>query len=173
MSLGQKMLCEVVSVLLHSPKIIFLDEPTIGLDVSVKSNILGLIKRMNKEQGVTVILTTHDVSDIKTLCERILVLDHGSIIFDNHINKMYKLIGNKTKTIKLKLASSIDTQSINLLQNQFSSNIFDLTVPCENQLNIAYDNEKIDINVILTKITSVTKFIDINIDEFDIEQITG
>ncbi len=95
LSLGQKMLCEIVAVLLYSPKLIFLDEPTIGLDISVKTKIRKIIKRMNREHDVTVILTTHDISDIEALCDRIVIIDHGTIIFDDSMYKMKQLVGNE------------------------------------------------------------------------------
>jgi len=80
LSLGQKMRCEIAVTFLHNPKIVYLDEPTIGLDVFVKENIRRFIKDINKEKKTTVILTTHDLKDIEDVCDRIILLDKGKII---------------------------------------------------------------------------------------------
>ena len=82
LSLGQKMRCEIAATFLHNPKIVYLDEPTIGLDVFVKENIRKFIKDINKEKKTTVILTTHDLKDIEDVCDRIILLDKGKIIYE-------------------------------------------------------------------------------------------
>ena len=80
MSLGQRTLSDILAAFLHNPKIVFLDEPTIGLDVSMKSKIRTLIKALNKERNTTVILTTHDMGDVDALCKRIVIIDHGKML---------------------------------------------------------------------------------------------
>lgn len=87
LSLGERMKCEFVMAMLHNPKIVFLDEPTIGLDVIAKDKIRQFIMKMNKK-GVTFILTTHDLGDIESLAQRVIVINHGEIVFDDSINKM-------------------------------------------------------------------------------------
>jgi len=89
LSLGQRMKCELIAALLHKPKVLFLDEPTIGLDVVAQKKIRDFIKKYNKEQKTTIILTSHYMDDIKELCERVIIIDHGSIIYDGDL---YKLI---------------------------------------------------------------------------------
>jgi len=86
LSLGQRIRCEVAASLLHEPEILFLDEPTIGLDVIVKQAIRELIIRRNKECGTTVFLTSHDPSDIENLCRRAVVIDHGNIVLDTTVD---------------------------------------------------------------------------------------
>ena len=88
LSLGQRIRCEIVAALIHEPKVLFLDEPTIGLDPVVKENIRVLIKRMNKEYKTTVVLTSHDVSDIETLCEKMIIIDKGSLIYDGTLEDL-------------------------------------------------------------------------------------
>jgi ABC-2 type transport system ATP-binding protein len=83
LSLGQRMRCEIVASLLHRPKVLFLDEPTIGLDVVAKEKIRQAIRNMNEEDGTTVFLTSHDAGDIEKLCRRVIVINHGRIIFDD------------------------------------------------------------------------------------------
>lgn len=82
LSLGQRMRCEIAACLLHKPQVLFLDEPTIGLDVVAKRKIRELIAHINKEEGVTVFLTSHDTGDIESLCKRVMVINHGEVILD-------------------------------------------------------------------------------------------
>ncbi|OLN21361.1 daunorubicin ABC transporter ATP-binding protein [Domibacillus antri] len=88
LSLGQRMRCELAAALLHNPPLLFLDEPTIGLDVLVKLKIRNFLKEMNEKYGTTVLLTTHDLSDIEALCERVIMLDEGQIIYDGKLAKL-------------------------------------------------------------------------------------
>lgn len=103
LSLGQRIRCEIVASLIHKPKILFLDEPTIGLDSVVKENIRTLIKKMNKEYGMTVFLTSHDVGDIEKLCKRIIIVNHGKIVLDDSMEKVkYHYLDKKIIEIKMK-----------------------------------------------------------------------
>lgn len=88
LSLGQRMRCELVAALLHNPSIVFLDEPTIGLDIVVKSEIRDFLKDMNREHGTTILLTTHDLQDIEALCSRVIMLDDGRIIYDGGLEDL-------------------------------------------------------------------------------------
>lgn len=103
LSLGERMRCEIVAALLHRPQVVFLDEPTIGLDVIVKQKIRELILEMNREEGTTLFLTSHDSGDIEQLCRRAIVINHGEIILDQRVSRMkrdyltYKTIGLRLK----------------------------------------------------------------------------
>lgn len=88
LSLGQRMRCELVASLLHNPSILFLDEPTIGLDIVVKTEIRDFLLQMNKEEGTTILLTTHDLQDIEALCSRVIMLDDGRIIYDGGLDEL-------------------------------------------------------------------------------------
>ena len=105
MSLGQRTLSDILAAFLHNPKIVFLDEPTIGLDVSMKAKIRELIKGLNKEKNTTVILTTHDMGDVDALCQRIIIIDHGSMIYDNDIEHLKHYFGSY-RTLKLNLVGT-------------------------------------------------------------------
>ena len=105
MSLGQRTLSDILAAFLHNPKIVFLDEPTIGLDVSMKARIRELIKGLNKEKNTTVILTTHDMGDVDALCQRIIIIDHGSMIYDNDIEHLKHYFGSY-RTLKLNMIDS-------------------------------------------------------------------
>lgn len=107
LSLGQRMRCEIAASLLHSPEIIFLDEPTIGLDPVAKASIRDLIRRANKEDGVTVFLTSHDAGDIEQLCRRVVIINHGEIILDDAVGALRRDF-MKRREIDLKLGSPFD-----------------------------------------------------------------
>ncbi|MBU0581476.1 MAG: ATP-binding cassette domain-containing protein [Candidatus Margulisbacteria bacterium] len=94
LSLGEKMRCELIASLLHNPPLLFLDEPTIGLDIIAKIKIRGFIKEWNRKSGSTVILTTHDLSDIQDICKRVIIIDEGNILFDTEIDSVIKRFSN-------------------------------------------------------------------------------
>ncbi|HLO02309.1 MAG TPA: ATP-binding cassette domain-containing protein [Symbiobacteriaceae bacterium] len=88
LSLGQRMRCELAAALLHRPAMLFLDEPTIGLDVSVKLRIRAFLQEVNRRYGTTILLTTHDISDIEALCRRVVMLDRGQIVYDGLLSDL-------------------------------------------------------------------------------------
>jgi len=102
LSLGERMRCEIAASLLHRPRILFLDEPTIGLDVVVKQRIRDLILELNQQEGVTIFLTSHDAGDVEVLCKRAMVINHGEVIYDGRVSTL-KRDYIRTKTISLKL----------------------------------------------------------------------
>ncbi|MED1918039.1 ATP-binding cassette domain-containing protein [Bacillus thuringiensis] len=97
LSLGQRMRCEVAASLIHKPRLLFLDEPTVGLDVLVKQKIREFLRNLNETENMTILLTTHDVSDIEALCKRVLVMDKGKLIFDGLLNDLKEKWGNGTE----------------------------------------------------------------------------
>lgn len=106
MSLGQRTLSDILAAFLHNPKIVFLDEPTIGLDVSMKAKIRELIKELNRQKKTTVILTTHDMGDVDALCERIVIIDHGKMIYDNDMEHLKTYFGSY-RTLKVRLPGDV------------------------------------------------------------------
>lgn len=88
LSLGQRMRCDLAAALLHSPRILYLDEPTIGLDIIAKDHVRRFLRKINRERGVTIILTTHDMDDIETLCGRIMILDRGKLVYDGAMERL-------------------------------------------------------------------------------------
>lgn len=102
MSLGQKMRAELAATLIHEPKVVYLDEPTIGLDLIVKERIREFIREQNRKNGTTVILTTHDLGDIEELCKRVIIIDKGLVIFDGPIELIKRRFG-KYRTITFEL----------------------------------------------------------------------
>ena len=110
MSLGQRTHSDILAAFLHDPKIVFLDEPTIGLDVSMKSKIRELIHALNKEKNTTVILTTHDMGDVDALCRRIVIIDKGKMLYDNDIDHLKGFFG-AYRTLKVRPSGDIKKQA--------------------------------------------------------------
>jgi ABC-2 type transport system ATP-binding protein len=120
LSLGERMRCEIVAALLHSPRVLFLDEPTIGLDVVAKAKIRDLIRELNREEQVTIFLTSHDAGDIEQLCSRAVVINHGQIILDDTVPNMKRQY-LQMKTINLKLrteAKDIDLPGVTVVKRK-------------------------------------------------------
>ena len=117
--MGQRIRCEIVASLIHEPKILFLDEPTIGLDPVVKESIRKLIKKMNKEYNTTVFLTSHDVSDIEKLCKRVVIINNGKIVLDDSMtNLKYHYLNRKIVEVKSKEKISLkDEEGITVLKD--------------------------------------------------------
>ena len=95
LSLGQRMRADLCAAMLHNPKLVFLDEPTIGLDVVAKQRIREFIQTINRERQTTILLTTHDLSDVAKLCERVLIIDHGKILFDGQLQSLLDEFGGR------------------------------------------------------------------------------
>ncbi|MEM8531357.1 MAG: ATP-binding cassette domain-containing protein [Chloroflexota bacterium] len=111
LSLGQRMRADLAAALLHEPSILFLDEPTIGLDVVAKEHIRQFLSHINREQGVTVLLTTHDLADIAYLCPRVILIDHGQVIYDGALATLRERFG-RWRTLVVDLAPDDDAQAV-------------------------------------------------------------
>src|SRR5918996_3541401 len=106
LSLGQRMRCELAACMLHEPEVLFLDEPTIGLDLLAKQRFRDLLVRLNEERGATIFLTSHDVADVEVVAERAIVVNHGSVIYDTEVAAMRRTL-LATKLIEVGLARPI------------------------------------------------------------------
>jgi ABC-2 type transport system ATP-binding protein len=95
LSLGQRMRGDLAAALLHDPEVLFLDEPTIGLDVVAKHRIRHFLQQLNRERGVTVLLTTHDMTDVERLCSRLLIIDHGRLLYDGSLDQIRDQLGDE------------------------------------------------------------------------------
>ena len=147
LSLGQRMRADLCAALLHSPDIIYLDEPTIGLDVVVKKAIREFIKEINKTLGTTVILTTHDMADIEKLCSRVIVIDHGNIIYDDNLDYLRNKFGNE-EILSVEFDEIIDNNDL-LSQKGISEVNYN-----ENKLIIKYDKKLINSSKVLGHLMS-------------------
>ena len=111
LSLGERMKCELAAALLHRPKVLFLDEQTIGLDVNMQVRIREFIAAYNQRFGATVILTSHYMADVTALCERVIVIDHGKIVFDGNLSRLVERSAPR-KIIRIELASPVDDERL-------------------------------------------------------------
>jgi ABC-2 type transport system ATP-binding protein len=111
LSLGERMRCELTAALLHDPALIFLDEPTIGMDLLAKDAVRGFVKRVNRERGVTVLLTTHDLDDVEHLCRRVTVINHGRVVFDHTLDELRRMYVRET-FVALRFTRSIEDHEL-------------------------------------------------------------
>lgn len=120
LSLGQRIKCELVASLIHNPEILFLDEPTIGLDPVVKESIRFLIKKMNKECNTTIFLTSHDIGDIEKLCKRVIIINKGKMVLDDSMeNLKYHYLNKKIIEVKMKDKVNLDNfPGVDVLKNK-------------------------------------------------------
>ncbi len=165
LSLGQRMRADIAASLLHNPKVLFLDEPTIGLDVSVKDNIRRAITQINQEEETTILLTTHDLSDIEQLCDRIIMIDKGQEIFDGTVTQLKQSFG-KMKSLSFELKPGQEQ-----VVSQFMG-LPDITVERhELSLNIQYDSSRYQTADIIQKTMADFAVRDLKMTDVDIEDI--
>ena len=165
LSLGQRMRADLAASLLHNPKILFLDEPTIGLDVLVKEKIRNAILMMNKKYNTTVILTTHDMSDIEMLCNRIIMIEKGNIIYDGSLKDITNKFGD-LRTLNIQF----DTTSINL--DELKTFNDQVNYEFENGTLIAkFDAAKVSLDKVINEILKKFTIKDMKIKELTIEDI--
>lgn len=168
LSLGQRMRADLAAALVHNPKIIYLDEPTIGLDVVVKENVRRAIKEINKEYGTTIILTTHDLSDIEELCNRIIIIDNGVKIYDGGLKEIKEKYGYMT-TIELQVKQSVNeinfNEELNLKEEDLNYSFED------GKLSVSFNKNEIASTEIIQFIMKKFSVVDFSIKETSIEDI--
>ena len=164
LSLGQRMRADLAAAWLHNPRILFLDEPTIGLDVLVKEKIRQAIKIMNQKYNTTVILTTHDMKDIENLCSRVIIIETGEIIYDGSLLNIKNKFGD-IRTVSVSLNEDVDILSLNNFDG-----LVDYTKN-ESSLDIKFDANKIEIDNVINYIFSSLKVNDLKIKEISIEDV--
>ncbi|HER9357278.1 TPA: ATP-binding cassette domain-containing protein [Streptococcus pyogenes] len=165
LSLGQRMRADIAASLLHNPKVLFLDEPTIGLDVSVKDNIRRAITQINQEEETTILLTTHDLSDIEQLCDRIIMIDKGQEIFDGTVTQLKQSFG-KMKSLSFELRPGQEQ-----VVSQFMG-LPNITVERhELSLDIQYDSSRYQTADIIQKTMADFAVRDLKMTDVDIEDI--
>lgn len=146
MSLGQRTLSDILAAFLHNPGVVFLDEPTIGLDVSMKSKIRELIKALNHEKNTTVILTTHDMGDVDALCKRIVIIDKGVMLYDNSIENLKSFFG-AYRTMRLRFTKDAEHLTEEALKEQANLLASELKekYPDVPSLSVSVDDDWIDV----------------------------
>jgi len=161
LSLGQKMRCELAAAFLHHPKIVYLDEPTIGLDVAVKERIRDFIRKMNEEKDITVMLTTHDIGDIEDLCERIVVLDAGKKIYDGSLDKLVNRFSSRRLVMQINRPEEFDLEVDGVKEIKTT----------EEGLEVVFDREVISASDLMRIILEDYDVQDFQIREPDIEEV--
>jgi len=164
LSLGQRMRADLAASWIHNPEILFLDEPTIGLDVLVKQRIRDAIKLMNEKYHTTVILTTHDMTDIESLCSRVILIDKGNIIYDGPIENIKHKFGD-IRTVEIKSKEELVVEELNTFDNLLTYKLN------EGSLSITFDNDKIKLETIVNYAFQELAAVDMKISEISIEDI--
>jgi ABC-2 type transport system ATP-binding protein len=168
MSLGQKMRAELAATLIHSPKVVYLDEPTIGLDVLVKERIRGFLKAQNKHHGTTVLLTTHDLGDIEELCSRVLIIDSGKLIYDGALETIKQRFGTH-RTMKFELAGvGVGAQRAAPLRLMDGAEI---TNQEGSSLELRFDRVKCSASQVASSVMGQLEVLDFSIGEPDLTSI--
>lgn len=162
LSLGQRMRCEMIAALIHSPELVFLDEPTIGIDVLAKERILNFISTLNRDFGTTVILTTHDIADMGKIAEHIIIVDKGSVAYDGSKDKLLQF--NRFDRVTFVFATPPDREKI---ETKYPSCWF------ENECKVVFtnDNSVMSTSDFITQIMSNYKILDISLSKTDIETV--
>lgn len=160
LSLGQRMRADLCAALLHNPTLLFLDEPTIGLDVVAKERIRQFITHINRERGTTVLLTTHDLSDVEKLCERVMIIDQGRLLFDGALSHLRNRFGGKRKLI------------VDFAEDYPDVQIPDVEVVHQEGTRVTYhfDRERISASELIGQVSFHFRIRDLQVQEPDIEE---
>ena len=160
LSLGQRMRCEIAASLLHEPEILFLDEPTIGLDAISKQQVRDFIKRINKEKKTTIILTTHDMSDIDALAKRIILIGKGQVLYDGSLQKLKNNYANK-RYISVKTKDSLNIRNKGIIKKE----------KVKDGYNFCIDSKTINISDFLSIISKKVQIEDVEIDNENLDNM--
>lgn len=169
LSLGQRMRADLGAALLHNPKVLYLDEPTIGLDIVVKDNIRKAIRQINEQYNTTVILTTHDIGDIEELCSRIIIIDEGHKIYDGtlqHLRDTY----NTHRVIRMGVQQELRSRLWEALGVEAEACISDYDAQ-RKTLEVRFDKSKLTAPQILSAVMKETEVSDVQIAETELAQI--
>jgi len=163
LSLGQRMRCDLAAALLHSPRILYLDEPTIGLDIIAKDQMRKFLKRINEERGTTIILTTHDMDDIEALCGRIMILDEGKLVYDGSTDRLKRDYARE-KVLEVEFhdgdtGALADIEAVKVIRTEANKKWF------------SFDQDKARIQDVITQVMSGRRVKDISIHEQKVEDI--
>ena len=168
LSLGQRMRADLAAAFIHNPKVIYLDEPTIGLDVVVKDNVRKAIKKMNEDFGTTIILTTHDLNDIEELCSRIIIIDSGKLIYDGGLKEIKEKYGYITN-IEVQMKQAINLDEIEFIKELDKENI-KLNAK-ENKIMITFNKNNVSTTDIIGRLMAKFDVVDFSVNETSVEEI--
>ena len=174
MSLGQRMLCDIAASFLHDPDVIFLDEPTIGLDVEIRSKVRNIIKELNHMKKATVLLSSHDVGDIESLAQRIILIDKGKLLYDGSTEKFNNIFGTY-RMLRLDV-HELDSSNVEMLKKKTMERVgnaagVEIGEVAKGWLGISFDQERIPLLELLTPILSEFRIKDIKVEEIEMEEV--
>ncbi|MBQ2745360.1 MAG: ATP-binding cassette domain-containing protein [Lachnospiraceae bacterium] len=170
LSLGQRMRADIVAALLHSPKIVFFDEPTIGVDVVGKEKIRSFIKKLNAEDKVSMIFTTHDMQDIEKTCNRLIIIDKGSKVYDGSIQNIKEKYGT-TRQVEVEFDRNYDISPMKDIMKNVD--IKELNEACGRKKQFIFENTEVQIDELMNYLLQNYGVKDINVSEPEIERIIG
>jgi ABC-2 type transport system ATP-binding protein len=166
LSLGERMRCDLAAALLHNPPLLFLDEPTIGLDVVAKHHIREFLREINREFQTTVLLTTHGMDDIEELCRRILIIDHGKVLFDGELRELKQRL-LRTKQIKFVVKDREVGESL----SRFAVDGVELEPVDELTYRFRFDRTKVSAADLIRQILASVEVRDLLIEDEPIEEV--
>lgn len=161
LSLGQRMRADIAAALLHSPDLVFFDEPTIGLDVLAKEKIREFVRYMNKEKHVTMVFTTHDMKDIEATCDRMILIDHGKLLYDGSVEGMISKYGKERKLI-------VEFENSTVIEPISNVLIEDLE---NNKKSFSFNSDKVSIKNLISELTSKYSLKDFTVHDMEIEDV--
>ena len=165
LSLGQRMICEVAAVTLHRPRVIFFDEPTIGLDIVVKKKVRRMIRTLNEKYGTTIFITSHDISDIEKLCTRIILINHGKKMLDSKLEDIKNGFLTKKK-IEVSYEEQIHEENAGeLLKDE------NVQVSFGEKVIVEFDESNIQIGTVIEKLMKLGKVQDLSISNTSLENV--
>ncbi len=171
LSLGQRMRADLGASLLHNPKVLYLDEPTIGLDLVVKDKIREAIKEINQKYNTTVILTTHDIGDIEELCNRIIIIDEGKKIYDGGLDNLKAVYGGKKKvSMAVKHTERVREIDWAKILDKPESIVLDENEK-ESKVTLSFNGNEVLVSDVIHAVMQVTMVKDIEIKETELEEI--
>lgn len=159
LSLGQRMRADLCAALLHNPKLVFLDEPTIGLDVIAKQRMREFIQFINQENGTTILLTTHDISDVARLCERVIIIDLGKILFDGKLTDLLDKYGGR-RLLNVEFAEAYHEPHLE-----------DARITCQDGVNVHYSflRHEVSASSLIRRLSEKYRILDLSVEDQPIE----
>jgi ABC-type uncharacterized transport system ATPase subunit len=174
LSLGQRMLCDIAASFLHDPRLIFLDEPTIGLDVDIRAKVRSIIRELNERKKTTVLLTSHDVGDIESLARRIILIDKGKLLYDGPTEKFNRIFG-AYRTLRLDVhglgAEDLERLTKEVRDRCCGGEAIEFGPVTNGWLGLSFDQDKTPLLELLTPILARYAVRDIKVEEIEMEEV--
>jgi ABC-2 type transport system ATP-binding protein len=170
LSLGQRMRCDLVASLLHHPRVLFLDEPTIGLDVIGRLRIREFLGQINREMGTTMILTTHDLAEIEQLCRRVMIIDHGHILYDGNLDQLRERFSTRRRMVFQLNEPCAETTAVRM---NHSGGKVEWTTLDDSRLQAAFRRGEVNPADIVNQVLQHAAIHDVAVQEPTIEEIVG